>query len=120
MPQPHLDDKSPSPRVPKTKAWLLAQGAIVLFVYPFCLLANIMSFAATPDKAAANDPLLQIASRAFLWGSTLYPVIYLLAAAVSVLLSSNQRPLAAHRVAQLSLVYLLAVLLCFVTWMVAE
>ena len=120
MPQPPLDYDTPSPIRAKVRLGPLAQGAIVLLVYPFCLLANVMSLAAVPAQGAAPGLALRLASGAFLWGSTLYPVVYLLAAAVSLFLSSNDRAVGARRVAQVPLVYLLGVLLCFVAWLVAE
>ena len=118
MPQPPLVYDTPPPE--KARMGPLAQGAIVLLAYPFCLLANVMSFAAVPAQGAAPKLALRLASGAFLWSSTLYPVVYLLAAAVSLFLSSNDRAVAARRVAQVPLVYLLGVLLCFAAWLVAE
>ncbi len=102
----------------KAKLGPLAQGGIVLLVYPFCLVANIMSLAAASAPGAKVDPLLLIVSKAFLWGSTFYPVVYLINAAVSVLLARNERQATAHRVAQAPLVYLVGVFLCFAAWMI--
>jgi hypothetical protein len=96
---------------------LLSVGGLVLLVYPVCLLANVMSFAAVPDPAVG--PVTRIVFKTFLWSSTLYPAVYVVAAAVSLLLSSNERPEAARRVAGVPLVYLVGVLACFLAWVVA-
>jgi hypothetical protein len=50
---------------------------------------------------------------------TLYPLLYLVIAAISLRLSSNGRPLTADRVAQIPMLYLLGALLGFVASMVA-
>jgi hypothetical protein len=88
--------------------------------YPFCLLANVMSFAAAPAPGAAIEPMLNVTSRAFFWSSSLYPLVYLVAAGVSLLLSSNDRPHAAQRVANIPLLYLIGVVLCFLAWLAAS
>jgi hypothetical protein len=51
-------------------------GGIPLIVYPFCLIANVMSIAG----ASANDGPMTIEASillVFIWGTTLYPLIYL-------------------------------------------
>jgi hypothetical protein len=114
MPQRPLDYRTPSPPPAKAKMGPLALGAVALLIYPFCLLANVMSLAAMDAPATrVADPLPRLALRGFLWGSTIYPVVYLVAAGVSVFLSSNDRLVGARRVAQTPLIYLAGVLLCF-------
>lgn len=55
---------------------LLIVGALPLLIYPFILLANVMSLAGT--KSSTPVPMTQwLAAKAFLWSSTLYPVVYL-------------------------------------------
>ena len=119
MSQRSLEYGTPSPTPAKARIGPLAAGGLVLLVYPFCLLANVMSLAAVPAPGTAVKPLPLIASKVFLWSSTLYPLVYLLAAGASLLLASNERRAVAHRVAQVPLVYLLFVLLCFGAWIVA-
>ncbi len=110
MQQP-LDYEAPTVPSAKAKMGPLAQGAVALLVYPFCLVGTVMAMAApTPNTGALG----MLAIRGFVWGWTIYPLVYLVAAAISLLLSSNERPVAARRVAQVPLVYLLVVLLCFV------
>lgn len=83
---------------------LLLLGALPLLIYPFCLMANLMGFAApTPPRGVF---------KAFLWSSTLYPIAYLPAAGVAAVLASNDRLRAARVFAGLPLLYLLGVLIC--------
>ncbi len=51
-------------------------GALPLAVYPFVLLANLMSAAAKPEPD--TPPLLLAVTRTFLVGTTAYPVVFLL------------------------------------------
>jgi hypothetical protein len=55
---------------------LLIIGAVPLLVYPFILIANIMSFAGTQGSAPVSASQW-IMSKAFLWSATLYPVVYI-------------------------------------------
>ena len=119
MPQRPLNYRTPPPILAKAKIGPLTAGAVVLMAYPFCLIANVMSFAAAPAQGASPRPVPLLASQAFLWSSTLYPLVYLVAAGTSRVLASNDRTLAAHRVAQVPLVYLVGVVPCFLAWVVA-
>lgn len=113
MPKRSLDYRTPSPTPAKANIALLAAGGGVLIVYPFCLIANVMSLAALPATAGIGL-LPSLARKAFLWGSTIYPVLYLFAAGMSVFLSSNDRQMGTRRIAQAPLIYLAGLLLCFV------
>src|SRR5687767_15007246 len=94
----------------------LTLGAVALLIYPFCLVANVMSFAARDAPTTRIvAPLPLIAWKCFLWGSTIYPLVYLVAAGISLFLKSNDRPSAARRAAWVPLIYLACLLLCFVT-----
>ena len=119
MPQQPLGYQAASHPPAKPKWGPLAQGAIVLLLYPFCLLANVMSVSALETQGASIGPVPRLAMKGFLWGSIIYPVVYLVAAATSVFLASNDRPVGARRVAQAPLIYLIGLLLCFVTALIA-
>ena len=52
----------------------LGVSGLPLLIYPFILLANVMSFA---GHKTGNEPaILVFVSSAFLWASTLYPIPY--------------------------------------------
>jgi hypothetical protein len=116
MTRPPLDYQAPS--APRRKVGPLVFGFVPLMVYPFCLLSNVMSLAGEPGRSTPGV-LLRCASNGFLWGSTLYPVVWLVAAVTSRALRSAERPTAADRVSWVPLGYLLAVALCFGAWMMA-
>lgn len=93
----------------------LTLGAVALLVYPFCLTGNIMSLSAMDaPQTRVDNPLQRLSLQGFLWGSNIYPIVYLIAAGISLFLSSNDRRVGARRVAQAPLIYLAGVLLCFV------
>ena len=116
MPQRPLDYEAS--KAPSTKAKLgpLTMGAFALLIYPFCLVANVMSLAAMDaPQTRVVGRLQRLSMQGFLWGSTVYPVVYLVAAGISRSLASDDRSVGARRAAQAPLIYLLVVLLCFVT-----
>jgi hypothetical protein len=98
MPQDLLDYEASEAPFAKGKIGLLTLGALVLLIYPFCLLANVMSLAGVdaPQTRVAG-PLQRLSWLGFLWGSTVYPVVYLIAAGISRFLSSNGRPVQGDR-----------------------
>ncbi len=61
----------------KSYYWIfLIVGGLPLLIYPFILLANVMSLAGT--QGSTPVPISQwLAAKAFLWSSTLYPLVYL-------------------------------------------
>jgi len=63
----------------RRKVGPLVFGFVPLVVYPFCLLSNVMSLAGAPGRGNPGV-LLRCASNGFLWGSTPYPVVWLVAA----------------------------------------
>jgi hypothetical protein len=116
MLQQPLDYEASKAPPKKARIGPLTLGALVLLIYPFCLGANVMSLAAMDaPETRVVDRLQRLSMQGFLWGSTVYPVVYLIAVGISRFLSSNDRPVGARRMAQAPLIYLLAVLLCFVT-----
>ena len=54
---------------------LLLIGALPLLVYPFVLMANIMSLAA--EGATDAEGTVAFAAKCFFWLSTIYPAVYL-------------------------------------------
>ncbi len=112
------EPQSETPRTARFRLGLLGWGALPLLVYPWCLLANVMSFAGHPNPNAST--VGEYFFRAFLWGNTLYPAVYLVALGISKLMSSNDRPAAARRAAIAPLLYLAALLVCFVVGVLAE
>lgn len=59
----------------QTVSLLLLLGALPLLIYPFVLLANVMSLA---GHWSGNEPLgLVVTVYAFLIGSTAYPAVYI-------------------------------------------
>ena len=95
---------------------LLIVGALPLIIYPFILLANVMSFAGTPSSTPV--PLMQkLISMAFLWASTLYPVVYIGCVIAAITYSRGGDPAMAFKLSAAPLAYLgLCVLLMF-AWM---
>lgn len=64
---------------------LICLTSLPLFLYPFVLLANLMSFAASAQTSTSPRGLT-IAMSGFLWSSSLYPVVYLTALIASIIL----------------------------------
>lgn len=96
----------------------LVLGFLPLPVYPFVLLADVMSLAA---PRSGKDPLLlTVASKSFQIGSLVYPLVYLpcLAAAIFRLMAHNQRGAAAISAIPIAMLVVLAILL--LAWMACD
>jgi hypothetical protein len=101
----------------KYRFWIwLAIGGLPLLVYPFILLGNAMSLAATPSSKSVPI-LLYLSAKVFLWGSTLYPVVYIFCAVTAVAKSQQGDFRKASTVALLPLLYLALVLAAMAGWM---
>jgi hypothetical protein len=101
----------------KYRYWVwLAIGGLPLLIYPFILLANIMSLAATPSPKPVPI-LLWLFSKAFLWGSTLYPAVYVFCGILAIAKSQQRHYHWASTVALLPLLYLVLVLAAMAGWM---
>lgn len=109
-----MDDDLPEIKVRRTRLRAKDIGLGVLAIYPLCLMANAMSLAGPRDPT--TPPLLEVVAYAFLWGSMLYPVVYVVAIVMSRLLAARGRKSAAEYCENTILVYLLAVTVCFVLW----
>jgi hypothetical protein len=95
--------------------WLAIAGA-PLIIYPVVLVANIMSLGAEPP--IQPPPLaLRLTSQGFLWGSTVYPIIYL-SCAVPAIIQRVAKPKLALNLAALPLLYLTILAALFCGWMI--
>lgn len=101
----------------KHRIWLwLVLGAIPLLIYPFLMVANVMSLAAEPPHYPVSLAL-RLSSQGFLWSSTLYPLVYFGSAIVALIQSHFQNDRAARRYAVLPLLYLIGVIALFLLWL---
>jgi len=95
--------------------WLIL-GGLPLMIYPFLLVANVMSLAGNPSSEPVSL-VVQLASQGFLWGSTLYPLVYIPCALIAVLCSFGESDHIAVRFAFMPILYLGAVIACFFLWL---
>jgi hypothetical protein len=96
----------------------LVIGALPLPVYPFVLLADVMSLA---GERSGKDPLLlTVVSRSFQLGSMAYPLVYVpcLVAAIRRLMGHDPHAAAIISAIPLGLLALLAILFC--AWRACE
>lgn len=94
----------------------LTLGGGVLVVYPFCILANVMSFAGHRDPNDEPGWLLSTTASSFLWGSTAYPLIYFPCLLIAWMLWKNERVSAARWTANVPVLYLAALLVLMFAW----
>ena len=100
---------------------LLIIGAAPLLIYPFVLLANVMSLAATRVPSQPPVPLMQeLTSRAFLWSSTLYPIAYIVCALAAFTAARGAHGAAAWTWAAAPLGYLVLCVLLMFAWMASS
>jgi hypothetical protein len=88
-------------------------GGLPLLVYPFVLLADVMSLA---GEQSGKRTLLTVVARAFLWTSLAYPVVYLpcLSQARSLFKKMHEEAALGFCVAPLG--YLIIVVVLFFAW----
>ena len=100
----------------KYRFWIwLVVGGLPLLIYPFILMANIMSIAG--HRSTPPPPILQqLAAHAFLWGSTLYPIVYLGFASAAIAASRRGKSDKAVNMSLLPLVYLILVVAAACAW----
>jgi hypothetical protein len=96
----------------------LALGALPLLVYPFVLLADVMSLAA--PKSGKHSTLLSVVSRAFLWTSLAYPIVYMLCVSQARLMLKKTHEEAALVFSVVRLGYLALIVVLFFAWMSVE
>src|SRR5688572_5907060 len=99
------------------RLWIwLAIGGAPLIIYPVVLVAHIMSLGGEPPKHPA--PLaLRLSSQGFLWGSTVYPIVYF-CCAVPAIYHRRAKPRFALNMATLPLLYLTVLAALFCGWMI--
>lgn len=97
---------------------LLVFAAVPLLIYPFVLLANVMSLAGT---RSGSEPMGQVlVSYAFLFTSTLYPLAYLICAILSVAAMKRGRERAGLYWGIGPIAYLLGIVLLAGLWMMVS
>ena len=96
----------------------LALGGVPLLIYPFVLLADVMSLAA--PKSGKHSTLLTVVSRAFLWTSLAYPIVYMLCVSQTRLMLKKMQEEAALGFSVVPLGYLVLVVVLFFAWMSIE
>ena len=100
---------------------LLVIGAAPLLIYPFVLLANVMSMAATRVPSQPPVPLMQnLTCNAFLWSSTLYPIVYAVCALAAVMCSRSGGVTMAWVLAAGPVAYLVLCALLLAAWIVSS
>lgn len=98
------------------KPWILASqilAGLPLLVYPFLLLANVMSLA---GERTPGDGKAWLASRLFLWSSTAYPLVFMACFALAWAAQGRGDGKRALALSVLPLAYLLLVALLFINW----
>ena len=104
----------------KQRYWiLLIVGALPLLIYPFILLANVMSLAATKTSTPVR-PLQNLTSTAFLWSSTAYPIVFVVCLLAAIASSRSAHGTAALMFAIVPLAYLALCVLLFIGWIVTS
>ncbi len=89
---------------------LLLLGAVPLLIYPFVLLAGVMSLAA---GRTGNEPvLLMVVGYSFLLGSIAYPAVYVICTVLAFVKESKNRTMPTYCAAA-PLVYLLVIVALF-------
>lgn len=100
---------------------LLVIGAAPLLIYPFVLLANVMSMAATRVPSQPPVPLMQsLTCNAFLWSSTLYPIVYGICAIAAIVSSRSGGLTMSWLLAAGPLAYLVLCVLLLAAWIVSS
>ena len=96
----------------------LVLGGLPLLAYPFVLLADVMSLAAT--QTGKDSSTLMMVARAFQWTSLAYPVVYLPCVAIACILLKKACEKAALGFSLAPLGYLVVVVALFFAWMSVE
>src|SRR5260370_5094703 len=96
--------------------WLLVAGAPLL-IYPFVLLANVMSLAGHPSSNPVPLGLL-LTSQGFQWSLTLYPIVYVYCAKQAIACSQTDDSKSATNLSVVPLLYLCLVAAFFGEWMI--
>jgi hypothetical protein len=104
------------PSVEKRISIYLVLGDLPLLLYPFVVIAGVMSLA---GHVSGDEPLLLLAvARSFIWGSLAYPAVYIPCLVVACALKQNRKK-AALRFSVAPVLYLLALIALLGVWWVA-
>jgi len=94
---------------------LLIVGALPLLIYPFILLANVLSLAGT--KSSTPVPMAQwLIANGFLGCSTLYPLVYLACTIAAVTYARSGKATVALKLSIVPLAYLGVCGLLLMAW----
>ena len=96
---------------------LFKLGGVLLLLWPFILLGNIMSLAGDQPNPPPPQPLMLVVY-GFLWGSTLYPAIYLPGLLVAACFEALEMNRAALATAWVVVGYIGIIVALFVAWLV--
>jgi hypothetical protein len=92
-------------------------SAIPLIIYPFVLLANLMSLAAEPTAESIQVPLwFKLVVYGFLWGSSLYPLALFGCGIWALARSRQNAPKSAILIALIPMAYLAILAVLFIVW----
>jgi len=94
---------------------LLVLAGLPMLAYPFVLVANVMSLAAGPpgDTSKRSVPLVV---RAFLWSSTLYPLVFIPSCLVALHRIHAGKPYEGLGFALIPILQLILILILFRIW----
>lgn len=89
-------------------------GALPLLVYPFLVIANIMSFAASHTNA---EPFgLTLVVNLFLFSSTAYPVVYIICAVFAIIQIRKDKGKSAFSYGIVPIIYLVLLVGLLAAW----
>lgn len=99
-------------RVQVRKRWL-RWGAMPLILYPFVFGANVMSLSAEREFGSPNKTYGEWAFLVFLWGSTLYPLVYMFAEFGYAIAHRMRLEFVSTIISRLPVYYLLSMVMLF-------
>jgi hypothetical protein len=114
MTSPPAPDSFAPPAPPPANACPLAISAAPLALWPLVIIGNVMSLAGEPSRQPVAVWTM-IAANGFLWGSTVYPLVYIAATAL-FLLTFRRYPAAASVISWATSAYAVGVFACFCLW----
>jgi uncharacterized membrane protein len=95
----------------KNHTWIkpLCLGGVFLIIYPAVFAADVMGLAAEPNPKVDVSLVVSLAWQGFLWGTLLYPVVYLSCAILAFACYRRANHRLAFNLARLPLWYLAAI-----------
>jgi hypothetical protein len=92
----------------------LVLGGLPLPIYPGILLAGVMSLAG--ERTGDEPALLMTVVKSFLFGSILYPLVYIPCAIAAVRTAKKQEEALAFKLSMVPLVFLSVLVVLFLAW----